>query len=1048
MKKGFKLLLSLATVFMVSGTVTACNVDKRTPEEKVQEAYDSLVYSGLNAVTSDIELITSVADLEDVAISYAVAADQNYLAVAEDGASIKVTRPTYNVGDVMLTPGFTATISYENVTKTKSFNVKIMKASTVITAAEYLQLTKDSGDVYSFSGEVVVEGTGAILVGDSTGLVYVYSNDAAEAVDVGDFVRIEGGFTAYNAVPQFAYNAKTPCTATKLNDSEVVDSYRFTKPESATAWGGADADAYVNKENPTVSDLQGKYINFEGVLSISGGKYYNVTIPGAETAVGSIAYPNQEMKDQLATLDGKMISATGYTLYISGSKYVNLFATEVKEVTVDDNKKAELALGSITVKDEVKEDFVLPATGTYDAEITWTSNNEALKIGEKTEAGYPVTVTRAATDVDVTLTAQAKVGTATQSKDFGVKVLADAPENVNYVVTPEADTEYRIGFEDAKTIKYFTGVMDGYYGASSENAQEGIVAKLVAVEGGYNVSFVDAKEKTQYINVVISGTHINFTFAETATSVYTYDTKAHTLVTEIDGAKYFFGSNGTYGTFGAYAYNRVEDEGIWPAHFYEVVNYEITPKTDVAFKLGFNDATTTKYFTGVMDGYYGASTTTASEAVDVKLVAVEGGYNVSFVDAKEKTQYINVVISGTHINFTFAETATSVYTWDYDHDTLVTEIDGAKYIFGSNGTYGTFGGYKFERVEEEGIWPAHFYTVSEVAEPEQPEEPEEPTPGAVKEVTIAGALEVGATLDADSQEVSADVYQVTGTVSRQPGSYGKVYLTDGENQIQVYKNKDPYTNLYEGYTATVKGNIQNYKGTIEIVNFEVVEYTAVNYSIEIPAFSNGTVTASATTDIAWGTEVEFTVTPAEGYAVDTVTVNDTEVNVVDNKFTYTVDRNLTVNATFKVEVAGEKTLTLFFSDAYGIDTGSHVDGSFTADGVTYGYVGLKSYSSQNYVMFGKNLSAMLYNSTAIPGYITKLEVTTTSGCSATAEYRINLFTEVQDEYITEGTTLVGKSATATLTADVADQYSYFNISLLNNGKNGQITKIVITYQEA
>ena len=66
MKKGLKLLLSLATVFMVSGTVTACNVDKRTPEEKVQEAYDSLVYSGLNAVTSDIELITSVADLEDV----------------------------------------------------------------------------------------------------------------------------------------------------------------------------------------------------------------------------------------------------------------------------------------------------------------------------------------------------------------------------------------------------------------------------------------------------------------------------------------------------------------------------------------------------------------------------------------------------------------------------------------------------------------------------------------------------------------------------------------------------------------------------------------------------------------------------------------------------------------------------------------------------------------------------------------------------------------------------------------------------------------------
>ena len=36
MRKGLKLLLRLATVFMVSGTDTACNVDKRTPEEKVQ----------------------------------------------------------------------------------------------------------------------------------------------------------------------------------------------------------------------------------------------------------------------------------------------------------------------------------------------------------------------------------------------------------------------------------------------------------------------------------------------------------------------------------------------------------------------------------------------------------------------------------------------------------------------------------------------------------------------------------------------------------------------------------------------------------------------------------------------------------------------------------------------------------------------------------------------------------------------------------------------------------------------------------------------------
>lgn len=546
MKKGLKLLLSLATVFMVSGTVTACNVDKRTPEEKVQEAYDSLVYSGLNAVTSDIELITSVADLEDVAITYAVAADQNYLAVAEDGASIKVTRPTYDVGDVMLTPGFTATISYENVTKTKTFNVKIMKASTVITAAEYLQLTNDTGDAYSFSGEVVVEGTGAILVGDSTGLVYVYSNDAAEKADVGDFVKIEGGFTAYNAVPQFAYNAKIPCTTTKLKDSEVVDSYRYTK-QDATTWDAARLDSYVNKENPTVADLQGHYITFEGILSVSG-KYYNVEFPGASKAVGSIAYPSEALKTELNALDGKMISATGYTLYISGGKYVNLFAESVKEVTVDDNKKAELATNSLKVAKEVEEDFVLPATSTYDAEVTWTSNNEALAIGAKGENGYPVTVTRSeAGDVDVKLTATVKVGEATKVKEFDVKVLA-VPQYVDVVeTTPTPGVEYKLGFELPQGAYFFDGNLDeqGKYGNTTNLADQEVKVQVEKENDNYHLFFMDGEAKKYIVAKELDengSTKQRFRIVDEKETAFQWDSTFNTFTVELSGTKYCMGT--------------------------------------------------------------------------------------------------------------------------------------------------------------------------------------------------------------------------------------------------------------------------------------------------------------------------------------------------------------------------------------------------------------------------------------------------------------------------------------------------------------------------
>ena len=128
--KQSKLFFGLASVlFLATTACTPSNTSTgpvKSAEEKVQEAYDSLVYTGLTSVTSNIDLITSVVDLEDVAITYAAAADQDYITISEDGKKALVTRPSYETGDVMLTPGFTATISLDGVSKTKNFNVKII----------------------------------------------------------------------------------------------------------------------------------------------------------------------------------------------------------------------------------------------------------------------------------------------------------------------------------------------------------------------------------------------------------------------------------------------------------------------------------------------------------------------------------------------------------------------------------------------------------------------------------------------------------------------------------------------------------------------------------------------------------------------------------------------------------------------------------------------------------------------------------------------------------------------------------------------------------
>ena len=908
MKKGLKLLLSLATVFMVSGTVTACNVDKRTPEEKVQEAYDSLVYSGLNAVTSDIELIKSVADLEDVAITYSVAADQDYLTLAENGASIKVTRPTYEVGDVMLTPGFTATISYEEVTKTKNFNVKIMKASTVVTAAEYLQLTNDTGDVYSFSGEVVVEGTGAILVGDSTGVVYVYSNDAAEKANVGDFVRIEGGYTAYNAVPQFAYNAKTPCSTTVLKEAEVLDSYKYSKPEAAANWDAERLDSYVNKENPTVADLQGHYITFEGVLSVSG-KYYNVEFPGASKAVGSIAYPSEELKTQLNELNGKMISATGYTLYISGGKYVNLFAESVKEVTVDDNKKVELATNNLKVAKEVEEDFVLPATSTYDAEVKWTSNNEALVIGEKTDTGYPVTVTRANADVEVTLTATVKVGEVTKVKEFTVTVLA-IPQYVDVVeTTPTAGVDYKLGFELPNGTYFFNGEMDesGKYGNTTNESEGYVTVQVEVVNEDYRLFFMDgdAKKYIEMKEVDESGTtKQRFRIVDTPEGTFQWDSTFNTVTTELSGVKYCMGTyenkGNIYTTISVSKYSYLEEkpDTQYPVKLYkkvlasevpEEVDYVTSPVADKEYRLGVENATTKFYFTGVMSGHYGKADTNIANGINVKLVAVDGGYNMTFVDADSKTQYINVVLNGSYIYFTFAEKATSVFTWDTTNNAFVTEIDGAKYFIGGNGTFQSFGAYAAADFAKDDVFPARFYEIPQASE--EPEQGGTTTPSVI--TTIADALEAN---DGLAVEITATVVAVTEKWSTEHNNMSVKISDEDGNTILVYRLK---TQVGMNDVIKVTGKVGSHYESKQIVE-------ATAEIVEDNEYTDPTAGATASIAFESGNRTERT-NEKQVWTSNGITVTGTKASSTSNVGDYAAPARFYMGSNLKIEYTEEIT---------------------------------------------------------------------------------------------------------------------------------------------
>lgn len=126
MKKISKLFLGLIAALTV-GAVTACGGAQLTPEEKVAEAHNSLIYA--QEVTSDFDLITSYSDdLQGVTVSY-TSSNENFIKISDDGTKALVTRPangstTYGYEVVVLT----ATISCENVSDTKDFGCQVLEA--------------------------------------------------------------------------------------------------------------------------------------------------------------------------------------------------------------------------------------------------------------------------------------------------------------------------------------------------------------------------------------------------------------------------------------------------------------------------------------------------------------------------------------------------------------------------------------------------------------------------------------------------------------------------------------------------------------------------------------------------------------------------------------------------------------------------------------------------------------------------------------------------------------------------------------------------------
>ena len=163
---------------------------------------------------------------------------------------------------------------------------------------------------YDVKGEVVAANAKSILVKDDTGIIMVYLN-ALPTYSLGDVVTVSGDINSRNPGEPYQFSGE-------VGIAVVERKTAFEYPASPRNMLATDMENYLTNQSV-------EYITYEGTLTISNGRYFNVAIEGTTTAMGSIQYPIAIDND----LDGKKVKVTGYAVSASSGKYVNTIATSV-----------------------------------------------------------------------------------------------------------------------------------------------------------------------------------------------------------------------------------------------------------------------------------------------------------------------------------------------------------------------------------------------------------------------------------------------------------------------------------------------------------------------------------------------------------------------------------------------------------------------------------------------------------------------------------------------------------------------------------------------
>lgn len=223
-------------------------------------------------------------------------------------------------------------------------------------------------DVVEIKGIVTAINSRGFILTDASGSILCYqaSGFNVDNVAIGSQVVLEGTVGSYNKGFQIAITDESYTV-------EGAGKYTYPAPKVYT---GAMMDEAITR---TTNELA-EYVQFEGTASVSGN-YYNFTVDGASTAVGSGYQVPNFIREQIES--GNRYTITGYYITISGGKYFNVVITGVAPAA----STANLTAGSRAAVNTV-ETVTTNAIYTYNG-TSWSipANTVVLQPADYTAMG-------------------------------------------------------------------------------------------------------------------------------------------------------------------------------------------------------------------------------------------------------------------------------------------------------------------------------------------------------------------------------------------------------------------------------------------------------------------------------------------------------------------------------------------------------------------------------------------------------------------------------------------------------------------------------------